>query len=101
MPHTPTSAQLTQLKVLQDAQAEANATLNRAEASVAAARALLAEALAAKQAADDAVVAYQSFIFGGYHLGRPTRWMKGALRTPSDLLSNPEPILGYDLHFRK
>ena len=65
MPHVPTSNQVTQLKVLQDAQTAANATLNCAEAAVAAARASLADALAAKQAADDAVVGYQSFIFGG------------------------------------
>lgn len=65
MPHTPTSAQLTQLKVLQARQAAANATLNCAEAAVAAARASRADALTAKQAADDAVVQYESFIFGG------------------------------------
>jgi hypothetical protein len=65
MPHKPTSAQLSQLKVLQNAQAAANARLNSAEAAVAAARASLADALAGKQGADDAVVQYQSFIHGG------------------------------------
>ena len=65
MPHTPTSNQLAQLKVLQARQAAANAQFNVTGAAVAAARASLADALAAKQAADDAVVGYQSFIFGG------------------------------------